>query len=478
MAKDSLQTLVDKVCKGGGGLFQAPVYWVKKIMLSIIDSINQLTKQSELNIKNIADTTNALLSIQPIVQKLDTISTPWGKIVIQGRDSSGNYFSREEPFSMAPLCIIAPDTESVLIQKSELLPFHTVLPFSLAGYYNSCNKLKTIYNRDYQGYIYTSDISLLCAYCSELESARLDMISYLKNTNATMAFYNCTKLVSVTLNNSFRVADNIANMFSNCYNLSSLPFESWSHADEAFQYLTTAQNAFTSCTSIQTINFRGWKMNSLIDASGMFFNCECANTLLMDEFTGLSLLNADEMFRDCQKLQQIDLPKLVASNLQSIDGMFNNCNSAKTISIPLFKGDNVITAKNCFSTCVNLTSLQIPQFTGRSLEDAVQMFRDCNRLQKLSLPKFRPPAHCKLERLFQDCNELAELDIPSMIPIDANNAFYMFRGTNLHKIRCTQSFKDWCLSYADRMELPAAMKEGGTGVWEIVDEPETVEQAS
>ena len=39
----------------------------------------------------------------------------------------------------------------------------------------------------------------------------------------------------------------------------------------------------------------------------------------------------------------------------------------------------------------------------------------------------------------------------------------------LNYIRCTQYFKDWCITNQDTINLPTSMREGGDGIWEIVE---------
>ena len=45
----------------------------------------------------------------------------------------------------------------------------------------------------------------------------------------------------------------------------------------------------------------------------------------------------------------------------------------------------------------------------------------------------------------------------------------MFQNcTKLSTIKCKQAFKDWCITNQDVIKLPTAMREGGSGTWEIV----------
>ena len=50
------------------------------------------------------------------------------------------------------------------------------------------------------------------------------------------------------------------------------------------------------------------------------------------------------------------------------------------------------------------------------------------------------------------------------------NIYGMFRGCGkLNSITCKQAFKDLCISKQNQINLPDAMREGGTGTWIIVD---------
>ena len=51
----------------------------------------------------------------------------------------------------------------------------------------------------------------------------------------------------------------------------------------------------------------------------------------------------------------------------------------------------------------------------------------------------------------------------------ANSYNSIFKDcTSLSTIKCKQAFKDWCITNQDKIALPTAMREGGSGTWEIV----------
>lgn len=60
--------------------------------------------------------------------------------------------------------------------------------------------------------------------------------------------------------------------------------------------------------------------------------------------------------------------------------------------------------------------------------------------------------------------DVSSFDISKVTKMDC-----MF-GSNIYlqHITCKQSFKDWCMANQDIITLPTNMREGGSGVWEIV----------
>ena len=50
------------------------------------------------------------------------------------------------------------------------------------------------------------------------------------------------------------------------------------------------------------------------------------------------------------------------------------------------------------------------------------------------------------------------------------NASFLFKNCkSLKYIKCTKEFKEWCLEHQNKIYLPKSMREGGDGIWDIVD---------
>ena len=91
----------------------------------------------------------------------------------------------------------------------------------------------------------------------------------------------------------------------------------------------------------------------------------------------------------------------------------------------------------------------------------------------LDLSSFDTSSAIFISSMFEDCAKLVELNLANFTPkniVDNKYTQYdVFRGCNkLNKITCKQVFKDWCIKNQDAIKLPTAMRNGGSGTWEIV----------
>ena len=97
------------------------------------------------------------------------------------------------------------------------------------------------------------------------------------------------------------------------------------------------------------------------------------------------------------------------------------------------------------------------------------IFNGCTSLTSLDLSNFDTSNVISMSNMFSNCNSLISLDLSNF---DASNVIQMidvFGCYKLNYIKCKQSFKDWCIENQDVIELPNQMREGGSGVWDIVE---------
>ena len=90
------------------------------------------------------------------------------------------------------------------------------------------------------------------------------------------------------------------------------------------------------------------------------------------------------------------------------------------------------------------------------------------RSVKLNMPKAASLSN--ISNMFEDSINLTSINFINFDTSNVTTAQSMFRGcSSLNHITCKQAFKDWCITNQDEIELPTAMREGGTGTWTIVD---------
>ena len=90
------------------------------------------------------------------------------------------------------------------------------------------------------------------------------------------------------------------------------------------------------------------------------------------------------------------------------------------------------------------------------------------RSVKLNIPK--AASLSDIDRMFEDSTNLTSINFINFDTSNVTTAQSMFRGcSSLNHIICKQAFKDWCITHQNEIELPTAMREGGTGTWTIVN---------
>lgn len=158
-------------------------------------------------------------------------------------------------------------------------------------------------------------------------------------------------------------------------------------------------------------------------------------------------------------------------NMQQV---FYKCSSLKSLDLSKWNTSKVTEMMGLFMYCSSLTSIKVSNWDISKVNDMQQVFCQCSSLTSLDLSGWVNNPEVEMGGLFDGCTNLKTLDIrnfvPSSRPASDLGAFRnMFNGcTSLTRIKCTQAFKDWCWQQWNSLKLPEAMKEGGSGIWEIV----------
>lgn len=139
------------------------------------------------------------------------------------------------------------------------------------------------------------------------------------------AFYGCSSLISVDLNNV-----SVQN-------------------DEEVSF----SNAFRECASLQNLDLSNFNINSLSYA-----------------------------FSGCTNLESVEFTDSLNPNLTNITGAFNNCSNLESINLSGFTSDTKLGFQNTFNNCSNLTDLVLFETKVNRLTSA---FKNCSSLQTLDV---------------------------------------------------------------------------------------------
>ena len=141
-------------------------------------------------------------------------------------------------------------------------------------------------------------------------------------------------------------------------------------------------------------------------------------------------------------IEKIDLSEYDTSNIVDMSLMFANC--YYDIDLSKFDTRNVTNMCCMFGCSPKLVELDLSSFDTSKVEYVQYMFCGCSSLVRLDLSKFDAKSFQDYENMFIDCGKLTY-------------------------IKCKRSFKEWCIKNQDEIGLPDSMREGGDGVWDIID---------
>ena len=159
------------------------------------------------------------------------------------------------------------------------------------------------------------------------------------------------------------------------------------------------------------------------------------------DLTGISTRS---MFRQSYQITSIKFNNTKSMKLVNVDSMFNKCMALTSIDISSFDTSNLTSVNSLFSGCSKLTSINLSSFNTSNVTNAYYLFENCSSLVSLDLSNFDMSKATSYGDMFYNCSKLTH-------------------------IKCKQAFKDWCITNQNEIKLPTAMREGGSGTWEIVE---------
>lgn len=156
------------------------------------------------------------------------------------------------------------------------------------------------------------------------------------------------------------------------------------------------------------------------------------------------ITDINSMFNGCSNIIEIDASKLDTSKVTNMNNVFDNCSSLYKLDISTWDTSQVTQISGMFGSCSSMIELNLSNFNTENLTSIVYTFYGCSNLEYLDVSGWNVEKLIYFNSPFNFCDKL-------------------------NHIKCTQAFKDWCLTNQDSIKLPTSMREGGGGTWEIVE---------
>ena len=161
--------------------------------------------------------------------------------------------------------------------------------------------------------------------------------------------------------------------------------------------ITTLFNSFKDVSAVTSVDLSNLDLTD-ISTRYMFDGDSNITSIKFNNTKSMKLKNVDFMFRGCSSLVSLDLSNWNTSSITSVESLFAGCSSLVSLDLSNWNTGSLTKASSLFAGCSSLVSLDLSLFD----------------ISNISKPWF-------LSKMFENC-------------------------TSLSTIKCTQAFKDKCVS--------------------------------
>ena len=190
------------------------------------------------------------------------------------------------------------------------------------------NEISFNNNFDTSSVIYMIAMFRFCTSLKEIDLSSFDTKNVIEMGNLFCMFDNENgvvlenKLSKIIFGNNFSVekARSLSQMFTGCYNLTSLDIANFNTGN-----VEDMTSVFAYCDGLTSIDVSGWNTSNVVDMSWMFFHCNSLTYLNLCNFDTEKTTSMNSMFADSPNLKKVT----VGSNFSvvNVDTSFMFSNS-------------------------------------------------------------------------------------------------------------------------------------------------------
>ena len=138
------------------------------------------------------------------------------------------------------------------------------------------------------------------------------------------------------------------------------------------------EDLFRECECIESVNFKKFYRNNIINMSRMFYKCFSLKEVIFTSCNTSRVKDMKSMFSYCTSITKLDLSKFNTDWVKDMSYMFHECSSLKELNIYNFNTKYVITMNAMFSGCISLKEINIPDFNNKRAKRVRCMFYGCS----------------------------------------------------------------------------------------------------
>ena len=143
----------------------------------------------------------------------------------------------------------------------------------------------------------------------------------------------------------------------------------------------------------------------------LFYRCNCIESIYFKKFTRNNIINVGSMFFGCSSLKDINIRKFISTNIINMRSMFYGCSSLKEINLSDFNTNNIIDMSYMFKGCSSLKELNLSNIKISNITNVNNMFIGCSSLKKLNLSNVNINNVNNIRLMFNGCTEELKNDI-------------------------------------------------------------------
>ena len=237
-------------------------------------------------------------------------------------------------------------------------------------------------------------------------------------------FYSCKLIESINFKNFYR--NNIIDMnsmFSYCSSLKEINISNFNTKN-----VTNMNSMFSYCSSLKEINISNFNTNNVEDLSFMFNECSSLTSINLSNFNTDKATNMSFMFKGCSSLREINISNFNTNNVKDMHNMFNGCESLKEINLSNFYTNNVTNMSFMFYGCFSLNNINLSNFNTNNVTDMSGMFYKCSSLKEINLSNFDINKVEDMSFMFYGCSSLIEINISNFNTSKVEDMNNMFSG--------------------------------------------------